>query len=85
MTGYSRLHFHYCFFRYNTEDTFVRALVYTPSAKILGLDRLQYYVDQRHFRPKYDSQDTLVNIEGVYSDKGVRMRLPLAELKILLM
>lgn len=73
------------FFRYDTENTFVRALVYTPSAKILGLDRLQYYMDQRHLRPLFDSQETLTNVEGVYSEKEVRIRLPLAELKILLM
>ena len=69
-------------FRYKTREVFIKGLQDIPSAKVFGLDLIHYLeqVPQKHASEAIQSE-----IQDIFAEKEVRMRLPLEELKVLLM
>ena len=57
---------------------FIKGLQDIPSAKVFGLD-LIHYLDHNS-----QSESIQTEIQDVFSEKEVRIRLPLEELKVLL-
>lgn len=64
--------------RYQVKTVFYRGLQDNPSAKVFGLD-LIYYLDQGK-----NSQLIQAEIQEIFAEKEVRIRMPIEELKVLL-
>ena len=62
------------------KTVFYRALQDNPSAKVLGLD-LIHYLDQDQ---KHASEALQAEIQDIFAEKELRIRMPIEELKVLL-
>lgn len=62
---------------------FIKGLQDIPSAKVFGLD-LVHYLDQNSQRHTA-SESIQAEIQDVFAEKEVRIRLPIEELKVLLL
>ena len=69
-------------YRYKAKEVFIKGLQDIPSAKVLGLD-LIHYLDQNPQR--HTSETIQAEVQDIFAEKEVRIRLPLQELKVLLM
>ena len=76
------IHFYFFAYRYKAKEVFIKGLQDIPSAKVLGLD-LIHYLDQNPQR--HTSETIQAEVQDIFAEKEVRIRLPLQELKVLLM
>ena len=65
--------------RYQAKTIFYRALQDNPSAKVLGLDLLHYQE-----RSSGGADALQAEIQDIFAEKEVRIRLPMEELQVLL-
>ena len=70
--------------RYQAKTIFYRALQDNPSAKVLGLDLLHYQERSSTSSSSPDSEALQAEIQDIFAEKEVRIRLPMEELQVLL-
>ena len=68
--------------RYQAKTIFYRALQDNPSAKVLGLDLLHYQASGG--ASGTDIKALQAEIQDIFAEKEVRIRLPMEELEVLL-
>ena len=75
------------FFRYKPKEILYRALQDNPSAKAFGLDLIHYSAEGHSNTKLKDSgslSKVIYEIQDIFEQKGVRIRIPIEELKVLL-
>ena len=78
----------FLFFRYQPKTIFYRALQDNPSAKALGLDLIYYCADVHESSGSVSAAGNALavqsDVQDIFTEKEVRIRMPIEELKLLL-
>ena len=80
--------FLFYFFSYQPKTIFYRALQDNPSAKALGLDLIYYCADVHESSGSVSAAGNALavqsDVQDIFTEKEVRIRMPIEELKLLL-